>query len=748
MKKLYLILLLSLEITITLLAQHSWNWITPYPEGNYPVSSCQTQGRVFYWSWPKTFLYTPDGGNSFKVKTPYSPIVDVAGSGGDVIAFADSLQGVILDEETAFKTTDGGETWDMLFTPWAFFSVIDFGSQNIGWMYGTSGFLKTTNSGNDWTGVNSPSLFNIHGSPSCIFALNEDSLWICKNYGYNGGGTICFSSDGGNYWIQQSSIFSDSSYRVNYNDIKISSSGIGLAVGQILVNDLNPHYISFIVRTSDFGNTWQQIPVDTTLYLKVALNINNDEWFIFGNNHMSAVSDFYPIRLRTTDGGLTWDYRSHIFNNNRYNTVHTAEYVKKDNILLVSAYDGIYRSSDAGNSFKRLSDKNEIWVKGFALDRYSTSENQLAVAISSGDSMIISADGGRNWKKHYINGTGIFSGDIAVAEDVIFAGINNGLYKSTDSGNSWREIYNGFYGIHRLTAYDKNRVAFLSYSGNSTFITYTTNSGVDWNSTPFSQYSENMQLMDNGKIFACGNFYDSTSNNHGFIYTSKDYGHNWRLIDTRFEMHKIRAINKNTALAISNYEVYRSIDSGESWSVVKSSNDYYKYFDNFAFKDSLNGTLKIAYELYRTSDAGLHWTKSSLSMPLWGGVDYMEYNNMGDLIVIGGNSMCIYLNQDYSPNEKNRKQETYVPSGFTLNQNYPNPFNPSTMISYSIPRNSFVHLKVFDILGNDVAELVNEQKPAGSYEVKFDAASLPSGVYFYQLTAGEFIQTKKMILLK
>ena len=89
-----------------------------------------------------------------------------------------------------------------------------------------------------------------------------------------------------------------------------------------------------------------------------------------------------------------------------------------------------------------------------------------------------------------------------------------------------------------------------------------------------------------------------------------------------------------------------------------------------------------------------------------------------------------------------------LPIGFAISQNYPNPFNPSTMISYSIPRNSFVHLKVFDILGNDVAELVNEQKPAGSYEVKFDGASLPSGVYFYQLTAGEFIQTKKMILLK
>jgi len=85
---------------------------------------------------------------------------------------------------------------------------------------------------------------------------------------------------------------------------------------------------------------------------------------------------------------------------------------------------------------------------------------------------------------------------------------------------------------------------------------------------------------------------------------------------------------------------------------------------------------------------------------------------------------------------------------FELSQNYPNPFNPSTSIQYAINSGQFVSLKVFDVLGNEVASLVNEEKPAGSYEVKFSATDLPSGVYFYRLQAGSMVETKKMILLR
>ena len=94
-------------------------------------------------------------------------------------------------------------------------------------------------------------------------------------------------------------------------------------------------------------------------------------------------------------------------------------------------------------------------------------------------------------------------------------------------------------------------------------------------------------------------------------------------------------------------------------------------------------------------------------------------------------------------------------ASFNLSQNYPNPFNPSTKIRYAIPavistegRNLNVTLKIFDVLGNEIATLVNEVKSVGSYEVNFDASKLSSGVYFYKLEAGSFVETKKMMLMK
>lgn len=92
--------------------------------------------------------------------------------------------------------------------------------------------------------------------------------------------------------------------------------------------------------------------------------------------------------------------------------------------------------------------------------------------------------------------------------------------------------------------------------------------------------------------------------------------------------------------------------------------------------------------------------------------------------------------------------KTDILNSFNLKQNYPNPFNPNTKIGFQIANSGFVSLKVYDIIGSKVATLVDENKPAGVYKIDFDAGDLPGGVYFYQLKAGDFIETKKMLLLK
>ena len=99
-------------------------------------------------------------------------------------------------------------------------------------------------------------------------------------------------------------------------------------------------------------------------------------------------------------------------------------------------------------------------------------------------------------------------------------------------------------------------------------------------------------------------------------------------------------------------------------------------------------------------------------------------------------------------NSIDSETEIDIPKLFALDQNYPNPFNPSTTISWHTPVSSWQTLKIYDVLGNEISTLVNEEKPAGSYEVKFNASQLSSGVYFCRLQSGLFAETKKIILTK
>ena len=97
-------------------------------------------------------------------------------------------------------------------------------------------------------------------------------------------------------------------------------------------------------------------------------------------------------------------------------------------------------------------------------------------------------------------------------------------------------------------------------------------------------------------------------------------------------------------------------------------------------------------------------------------------------------------------------EDKILPTEYFLSQNYPNPFNPSTLIRFSIPKNSFVTLKIYDVIGNEIAILIDEEKSVGNYEIEFSSLKnnlkISSGVYLYQLRANDYMQTKKMILIK
>ena len=146
-------------------------------------------------------------------------------------------------------------------------------------------------------------------------------------------------------------------------------------------------------------------------------------------------------------------------------------------------------------------------------------------------------------------------------------------------------------------------------------------------------------------------------------------------------------------------------------------------------------------------------------------IDYVFYKYTGQLLIdssriimnqpYSGNSYCsdhLGVMTKFSFNPSSIDDQSSLIKDFELHQNYPNPFNPSTLISYRLPVTSNVTLKVFDVLGNEVAAIVNEEKSAGEYEVEFNPESSikqpASGIYFYQLKSGNFVMTKKMVLLK
>ena len=247
---------------------------------------------------------------------------------------------------------------------------------------------------------------------------------------------------------------------------------------------------------------------------------------------------------------------------------------------------------------------------------------------------------------------------------------------------------------------------------------------------------------------------------------------------------------KNISPAGSDPDIilHRSTDGGLTWSSGirvnqdALNNGKIQYFPclqvddqggiDILFHDDRN-TTPDSTDLFlaRSMDGGNTWKEFSLSnsrfrpKPIVGGATSYQGDHIS-LLAVDDKLYAVWM-ADYSGLYQiwasifdlnvlsTNESHPELVENFNLFQNYPNPFNPSTKIKYSIPsvtlsevEGSLVTLKVYDLLGNEVATLVNEEKPAGEYEVEFDGGDLPSGIYFYQLKAGSFVETKKMILIK
>jgi photosystem II stability/assembly factor-like uncharacterized protein len=199
-------------------------------------------------------------------------------------------------------------------------------------------------------------------------------------------------------------------------------------------------------------------------------------------------------------------------------------------------------------------------------------------------------------------------------------------------------------------------------------------------------------------------------------------------------------------IAASDPQLFRTTDGGDSWQTFASVGQGWGNDIEFV----PGNPAKLWYTNYNTlffsGDTGKTWTVQEFTLSNVGGRDIVIPNEgCGWFICDNGH---VYRTMTPDRVTTGTESRPVLPSVYRLSQNYPNPFNPSTTIKYELPKSSVVRMSVYDMLGREVSVLVNERREAGVHEVKFDASGLSSGVYVYRLQVGDFVQSRKLLLLR
>ncbi len=357
-------------------------------------------------------------------------------------------------------------------------------------------------------------------------------------------------------------------------------------------------------------------------------------------------------------------------------------------------------------------------------------------------------------------------------------------YRSLNGGIDWDTILVNTPSAGQNIAVDSSLNIYVSNQSNGLF--KSTNGGLNWTQIPVSVFNNfSVQCVCCGKN---GWIYVGTSN--GGVFRSTDYGATFpvsSLSGILVVMLKIDRFNPNYIYAggsgvSSNFGFFFSTDAGSTWS------DNTNPINNFDLAQSSNGDIftvstSTGFPLSKSTNHGLNWTtiysfgdfrrgicidsrdyiytsgNSGIYRSSDGGVSFLSWNvayssqkvvayqNKVFLAVSGNTNGGVYIYTDTTLSNVNPVGKI-TPVAYSLFQNYPNPFNPTTNIQFDIPKSSYVKLKIFDMLGKEITTLVNDRLQAGSYRVNWNASQYSNGVYYYNITAGDFSKTRKMILIK
>lgn len=366
----------------------------------------------------------------------------------------------------------------------------------------------------------------------------------------------------------------------------------------------------------------------------------------------------------------------------------------------------------------------------------------------------------------------------------IYAGYLGTVYFSADNGITWIEKKSGLKYWSSVVSIDsKDSLFIIGCSGDGVYI--STNYGDQWIEKDNGLVSKNVKKVGIiGRTLFAGEDYNPITNEIGGLYYSIDLGDHWKQIKNipNINSYEFEIIDSVIFIPQSG-GIYRSFDKGNNWENINDtlgsilskdksklfvfhgrqyyfSEDYGNTWQKITYESDYDGFYKILVidslivlcetvrngNIFISRNFGKNWEMLNQGLSRDGGSVNSIINN-DDYVFVSFYNDNIYrlkYNETVGVQDNNYSIKT----DFILLQNYPNPFNPSTNIKYRIPSTNRVTLKIYDVLGREVATLVDEIKDAGSYEETFRSKTLPSGIYFYKLHVGNYIETKKMVLLK
>jgi len=717
------------------------------------AAMASTPGHLFAGTFGHGVYRSTDDGQTWLPPTSGTNLASTGMVVKDTNIFVSSVN------DGVYRSTDNGATWIKKLFGWDYITAMGVSGNKIFASTDSYYTLVSTDNGDTWTYLNSIPGFNrwcyytegdliLIGGDNEIYRSTDQGITFTTlplniNYGlvnvysvYKTGSTIFAgtSYDGVYKSTDNGSTWAPANNGMGPKDIRALTPGSSLTIMA------GSHY-SGIYRSSDSGSSWNKSLEGIPPGSSVLSMFNSRYGLIVGTR---------DGMYETTDNGSNWSKLTGASDTVNYGEIRGL--CEKDGIIYAATFlqfnSTVYKSSDNGTTWIRSG--NGLPPDLTFIFNLVSSGNNIVAATDEG--LYYSSDDGNSWFLSNLPVTDIQ--DISATENYIYAIVfSYGIYQSANNGVSWYPVL--LLGADFVSISAKDNYA---YSG--TFFdgaVYTPNNGSSWydcTGFPSGEAVFAFGPVSDGLVLA------ATSVDPNWIYASTDYGVYFYPYSEGLGPNAITehfAVNDTFMFAGTDYNgVWRRLRPGitpvelSSFTATANKTDITLNWQTATEKNNSGFEIQRSDVRDQKSET-LDWKKIGFIKGQGTSTNKNHYSFVDKNPGTGSYSYKL-IQIDFDGTRTESKivniEINSLPTEYALMQNYPNPFNPSTTIQYSIPESGNVKVIVYNSLGEEVKVLKNDFEEAGTYRINFNAGELSTGIYYYNITAGNFNSARKMVLLK